>query len=892
VTRPASGAFATQGGSEDGMGSDGDAGRYRRLDRLGAGGMGVVWRARDTWLERDVALKTVAQRDEHLEQRLDREWRVATRLRSDGCIQILDRGTLDDGRPFIVTELLTTPAFDPDAPLADRLAVLVQVCRTLGDAHQQGIVHRDLKPSNLGLRPGREIRAVVFDWGLAKPIDQEGWSDRVLGPPLTVSGMVTGTVGYMAPEQLANGSVRPASDVWSLAAMLHELLTGRSPCTDGSHTLLAAISKGALDLPDPTFEPLLRRALSLEPEDRPPNGHALADAIEALLAPPPPAPSRRFPATWALGGAGLLAALLGVGTLWSSDPEPSDPTARYDLHVELGQLLAAQGRFAEAHDNGSVASSLHASPDARGLQLYPAAPEPVVVDRVCDAVTTAPALRTWACRSATQVDVWSPSGARTHRVVAEEAWPVDEGLVVRRGWDLLWLRDDGSEQNLGTEKGMHEVIGMGADTIAHTTGPMLFLTRGGQRVAAVVAPHHIDTLVRVVDRVLVTAEEAIFVHEDGALRELARSDAQPVVAAAHVGPVVIFVGLRGSVIELDATTLETVDRYRLRGVDQVEHAAIDRQRIAITTEAGVFVFQRGEPELQVSEEPVDALMWSGPDALFGMRGDTELTWSLGTEWTLMVANRHSTTALRTGRAPSVRAHPSFAAGQRVFKFEPESLAWSEIPEARSNDGVIRSLGTPFFAVENRHAYRLDEAGNRTDLGVFPVLAALDDERAIGVRRWGRGFAVFTPEGDRAVSDAPALRNVVPEASGTHALAVSDEGTVYRLGLDGSVERLPINGVGEILAHGGLGLAVTRGDAIELHGRWTTRCADTITAVAVGDTRVVVGTHSGTVCLLDADGTLTHRFRAHPERVSALGIWGPYLFTGSWAPGVRRWVLPD
>ncbi len=908
MTHPASGAFAARP-ARDRKPDTSNHDRYERIDRLGSGGMGVVWRARDTWLERDVALKTVPERDPHLEQRLEREWRVAVRIRSEGCIRVLDRGTLDDGRPFVVTELLHTPALDPESDPQTRIQVLIEVCRAIGDAHRQGIVHRDLKPSNLGLRrttDGEPRRAVVFDWGLAKPTEDaehaaEGWSERVIGPPLTMSGMVTGTVGYMAPEQLANGRIRSQSDVWSLAAMLHEVLTGRSPCTDGTHTLLAAISKGAIDIPDPAFEALLRRALSLEPDERPSDGHALADAIAAIVAPPVSAPRSPRRRSLGLGIAGICGAatLLGVGFLQNPAPSTADEAttdALHAVHVQLGDALAAQGRFEEARRHGLEADGLRSTPDSRGLLTFPAAPPPDVQPLACESAGLFPALQARTCKTASDLEVVRSRGAKRHRIDAEIVWPLHDGLMIQRGLEMIRIAADGSEQVLGNAQGEHLVASHPDGRVAWTTGPRVSTAAPDARTTiGPTAPTHIDTLVITPTEVVLTADRSVYVLEGDTLRELATLSGQPAVAAAHVGPDLVFVGLRGEVLVLDATTLQERDRYRLRGVAQVPQAAIERRRIAIANEAGVRVFQSGEPELQLDLEPVDSLMWTADDTLQALREGALYTWSLDDALSLVVPSRGSTTALRLGLNPAIAAQPPDSNDARVYRFEPDRLISAEIDWARSNDGVVRSIPLYGLMVENQQAYRVGRDGTREPLGVYPVLAAIGDAHAIGVRRWGRGFGVFTPEGDLHVSDAPTLRTAIPSTDGEHALAVSAEGQLYQLGLDGSITALTVDGhvvdgVGEVFAEGGAGLAVGRGSDVELVGTWTATCRDTITALAVDGQHVAVGTHSGHVCVFDADGTLARRFRAHPERVNTLGFWSGWLFSGSWAPGVRRWAI--
>jgi serine/threonine protein kinase len=202
------------------------AGRYAISAELGRGGMGVVWRAEDRVLGRQVALKELATppgaSPAHLERVL-REARTAGRLNDPGVVTVYDVIT-EHGATFIVMELVVAPTLADvvgrEGPLAnDRVAALgLQVLGALESAHAAGVVHRDVKPSNIMVLPGDRVK--LADFGIARAMDD---------PALTQTGGVMGSPGYMAPELFAGAGPSPASDLWSLGATLFHAAEGRAP---------------------------------------------------------------------------------------------------------------------------------------------------------------------------------------------------------------------------------------------------------------------------------------------------------------------------------------------------------------------------------------------------------------------------------------------------------------------------------------------------------------------------------------------------------------------------------------------------------------------------------------------------------------------------------------
>ncbi len=206
--------------------------RYALLEPLGEGGMGIVYRATDAELERDVAVKVLRDAgDAGLVARFRQEARVLARLEHPGIVPVHDAGQLSDGRIFYVMTLVRgkpLAAAVRELPLLpERLRLLQRLCEPVAFAHSQGVVHRDLKPSNVMV--GRFGEVLVMDWGVAKVLSEpDPPADRSASPGgfRTGHGTVLGTPGYMAPEQAAGGEVDGRADQYAIGAILGEMLEG------------------------------------------------------------------------------------------------------------------------------------------------------------------------------------------------------------------------------------------------------------------------------------------------------------------------------------------------------------------------------------------------------------------------------------------------------------------------------------------------------------------------------------------------------------------------------------------------------------------------------------------------------------------------------------------
>jgi len=232
-------------------------GRYRLTKQLGSGAFGTVWAARDERLDRDVAVK-VLPRSRVIHQRFEREARAAARLQHPAIVTLYEAAVDDEGA-YLVSELVrgrTLDAMLAAGKLSDReiIEIGISLCEALDHAHGQGVIHRDVKPSNI-LVSNRSSnvagRAKLTDFGVAHVVG---------GDPLTRTGDVIGTLAYMAPEQAEGREVTPSADLYSLALVLYEALSGVNPLQDAPRHSLRTRRLG-------TFVPPLRRQRRDLPRD-------------------------------------------------------------------------------------------------------------------------------------------------------------------------------------------------------------------------------------------------------------------------------------------------------------------------------------------------------------------------------------------------------------------------------------------------------------------------------------------------------------------------------------------------------------------------------------------------------------------------------------------------
>jgi len=281
------------------------AGRFRIEREIGKGGMGTVYRASHLGLQRSVAVKIIKSEfagDPDVADRFMREARTMARLRHPRAAMIFDAGNLPDGRHFIIMEfiegvtLADALAQEGRFSIERAIAIALQICDVLEEAHQLGIIHRDLKPSNIMLN---ERGACVLDFGVAKVLASSVESSTTQAIS-TGSGQIVGTPRYMSPEQCLGQRVGVRSDLYGLGVLLYEMLAGRPPFIDGLASVLLVKQATALPPPLPRLRQDIPRSLSLvvhtllakRPEDRPQTAAVVRLMLQRCLTHSEPATPR------------------------------------------------------------------------------------------------------------------------------------------------------------------------------------------------------------------------------------------------------------------------------------------------------------------------------------------------------------------------------------------------------------------------------------------------------------------------------------------------------------------------------------------------------------------------------------------------------------------------
>jgi serine/threonine-protein kinase len=288
-----------------------ELGGYRLVERLGAGGMGEVWRAHHRLLARPAAIKLVrpeflgasdAGQRRQIHERFGREAQATAMMRSPHTVELFDFGAAADGTFYYVMELLDgfdletlVERFGP-VPAERAIHLLAQVCHSLGEAHEAGLIHRDIKPANVyACRYGREVDFVkVLDFGMVK-------SQRADDVRLTADHAVRGTPAFMAPEQVLGRAIDHRADLYAVGCLAYWLITGQLVFT--GRTAMEVMVQHSKDVPTPPsshteiavpagLERIVLACLAKDPDDRPASADALAGALAAVEVAAPWTPAR------------------------------------------------------------------------------------------------------------------------------------------------------------------------------------------------------------------------------------------------------------------------------------------------------------------------------------------------------------------------------------------------------------------------------------------------------------------------------------------------------------------------------------------------------------------------------------------------------------------------
>jgi serine/threonine protein kinase len=498
-------------------------GPYEIVSPLGAGGMGEVYRARDTRLGREVAVKVLLPEvsgDDSRRRRFEQEARSASALNHPNIVTVYDIGSVDS-MIYLAMELVegrTVREMLADGALPSRkmLEFAVQVAEGLAKAHEAGLVHRDLKPENLIVSKDGFVK--ILDFGLAKliePMSSDGLSalPTAAGAPGTVPGTVMGTVGYMSPEQASGRDVDFRSDQFSFGSILYELATGQRAFqrNTGAETLTAIIREEPVPfaqanprVPAPVRW-IVERCLAKEPDERFASTKDLARDLrsvrdhlsETSISEPiaPAAARRRIPIGLVAAAALVIGAAAGIAGLRLLEGSRKSPERRLQrLTFRRGSILSARfapdGRsvvYSAAWDGkpSEIFTTRPESPESRSLALSPASLLAVSPSGdLAVSIGWRPVLGWESIGTLARVSLEAGAPREVLENVAEADWSPD-------GKELAVVRDAGPMRRLEYPigKALHETVGW----LSHPR-----ISPDGEHVAVLDHPQRGDNLGRVI----------------------------------------------------------------------------------------------------------------------------------------------------------------------------------------------------------------------------------------------------------------------------------------------------------------------------------------------------------------------------------------------------------
>lgn len=418
-------------------------GPYEIVGPLGVGGMGEVYKATDSRLGREVAIKVLPadwMADPDRRARFTREAKSASRLNHPHIVTIYDTGEWE-GRAYIAMEYVPGKTLDAvipagGMPVPQALNAAIPIADALAKAHAAGLIHRDLKPTNIMVTPEGAVK--LLDFGLAKWIEREPDAARMASLPETQSLMVVGTPGFMSPEQAEGKPVDARSDIFAFGAVLYQMLTGRRafPGESAMATVAAVLNRDPEPLPaglPRDLERIVRRCLRKDPERRWQNmsdvrvaledlrEEALSEVkVEAVASQPTKKPAR----AWTIAaGATLIAAAVAGGAAWQRWRSPGP-------EIWSGTLMGGP----------TIASHPRISPDGN-LLLFRA-----LIDGQSQVAVMKPDAASWTVlthdrdKGAMEFAAWSRDGSKIYSIANTAAFTRSRRWAASRG--CCWITGD------------------------------------------------------------------------------------------------------------------------------------------------------------------------------------------------------------------------------------------------------------------------------------------------------------------------------------------------------------------------------------------------------------------------------------------------------------------